>query len=98
MKYLPRVLGYLKPHWKLAVISVVLMFLGGLVGLLLPWPLKFLVDNVLQDHPMSSGMAQWLGPTAENRPALLVLTVVAGFLLAFAQNGLNVLDNYVNTK
>jgi ATP-binding cassette subfamily B protein len=98
LKYLPKVLGYLKPHWKLAVFSAVLMILGGLVGLLLPWPLKFLVDNVLQDRPISSGMAWWLGPTAENRSALLVLTVIAGLVLTFASSGLNVLDNYVNTK
>jgi ATP-binding cassette, subfamily B, bacterial len=98
VKYLPKVLGYLKPHWKLAVISVVLMIVGGLVGLMLPWPLAFLLDNVLGNHPMPTAMAWLLGPMAENRSTLLVLTVVAGLVLTLVSSGLTVLDNYVNTK
>src|SRR5262249_27437015 len=52
MRYLPRVLGYLKPNWRLAAFSVALILLGALFSLLMPWPLKFLVDNVLQNQPL----------------------------------------------
>src|SRR5262245_45098992 len=74
------------------------MLLGAGVGLLLPWPLKFLLDNVLQAQPMPPTLAWLLGPAATNRGALLVAVVVAGFLLTILQNVLAVLDNYVNTK
>ncbi len=47
MKYLTRVFRYLRPYWRLAVVSALLIVLGGLVGLLVPWPLAFLVDCVL---------------------------------------------------
>src|SRR5439155_25257046 len=96
VKYLGRILRYLRPHSRLAVLSVALMVLGALVGLALPWPLKVLVDNVLQGTPMP-GWLSWL-PGATDKPVLLALAVSAGFLLALLQNGLSVFDNYVNTK
>ena len=98
MNYLSRTLGYLKPHWKLAGFSVALMILGGLASLLLPWPLKFLVDNVLQGEPLPPALAWLLGPVAANRSLLLVLSVAAGLLFTLLCQGLSVLDNYVNTK
>jgi len=98
VNYLSRTLGYLKPHWKLAGFSVALMILGGLASLLLPWPLKFLVDNVLQGEPLPPALAWLLGPVAANRSLLLVLSVAAGLLFTLLCQGLSVLDNYVNTK
>jgi ABC-type multidrug transport system fused ATPase/permease subunit len=92
---LHRVLHYLRPHWKLAIFSVFLMILGALIGVVMPWPLKFLVDNVLNNEPLPESLASVLG---SDRATLLVIVVVAGFLLAFLHNALTVLDNYVNTK
>jgi ATP-binding cassette subfamily B protein len=98
LKYLPRVLRYLLPHWRLVAVSAALIVLGALVGLLVPWPMKFLVDNVLSGQPMPPTLAWLLGPAAQDRMSLLVLTVVAGFVLVLVQNVLTVLDSYVNTK
>src|SRR5262245_66164943 len=95
MKYFSRVLRYLRPHYPLAVLSVLLMVLGALVGLLLPWPLKVLVANALGAQPMSTVLAWASGGSKSN---LLVVAVVAGFLLAVLQHALPVFDNYVNTK
>src|SRR5262249_37566015 len=64
----------------------------------LPWPLKFLVDNVLNGDPMPPALADILGPLAADRASLLITVVVAGFMLALAHGALTVLDNYVNTK
>ena len=98
MRYLPRVLRYLLPHWRLVAVSATLIVLGALVGLLVPWPIKFLVDNVLSGQPVSPKLAWLLGQLAQDRMSLLILTVVAGFVLVLLQNGLTVLDSYVNTK
>src|SRR4029434_2866295 len=95
VKFIPKVLRYLRPHWKLALVSVALIVLGALFGLLLPWPLKFLVDNVLQDAPLPDFLAALFG---EDRKTLLIVAVVAGLLFTFVQSALSVLDNYVNTK
>lgn len=98
MKSLRRVLHYLRPHWKLAVFSVCLMLLGAGVNILLPWPLKFLVDNVLNGEALPPTLAWFFGPLGQDRGALLVVVVVTGFLLALVHSALTVLDNYANTK
>lgn len=98
VKYFPRVLHYLRPHWKLAVVSVVLIILGTLASLLVPWPLKILVDSVLQDHPLPPVLRIFFGQPAEMRATLLALAVVGGVLVTLVQHSLTVLDNYVNTK
>jgi ABC-type multidrug transport system fused ATPase/permease subunit len=98
VKHFPKVLAYLRPYWKLAVVSVILMLLGALAGLLAPWPLQFLVDQVLQGKPLPPALQWALGAMAANRMALLIAAVVAGLAVALLQNGLTVLDNYVNTK
>src|SRR5215467_7977250 len=53
VKYLPRVFQYLKPHWKLGVLSVVLLVFTVVAGLLTPWPMKILVDSVLGNSPLT---------------------------------------------
>jgi ATP-binding cassette subfamily B protein/subfamily B ATP-binding cassette protein MsbA len=92
------VLRYLRPHWKLAVFSLALIVLGALAGLLAPWPLQILFDNVLQDHPLPAALAFVLGPVGRGRTALLLFAVIGGVLVTLLQHGLTVLDNYVNTK
>src|SRR5205823_8375502 len=93
-----RVFRYLRPHWRLAAISVALMLLGAGIGLLLPWPLQILVDNVLNGQPLSPTAAWLFGFAAEARTTLLVVIIVTGLGLTLMHQGLTVLDNYVNTK
>jgi ATP-binding cassette subfamily B protein/subfamily B ATP-binding cassette protein MsbA len=98
MRYFPRVLRYLWPYWRLAAFSVVLIGLGALASLLAPWPLKILIDSVLQDHPLSPVVAFLVGPMDHSRVGLMLFAVIAGVLVTLLQSGLTVLDNYVNTK
>lgn len=98
MKYLPRVFHYLKPHWKLGLFSLVLIVLGSLVGLLTPWPMKILVDNVLGNIPLSSSLTGLLGPIGARPIALLLIVVLSGFIVTVLQNASSVLNNYVNTR
>jgi ATP-binding cassette subfamily B protein len=98
VKYIPRFIPYVRPYWKLAATTVVVTILVALVGLAAPWPLQILVDNVLGDYPLSLGLAVPLGSLAANRFALLVLAVVIGLIVALVSNGLNVLNEYAQTK
>src|SRR5262249_54054282 len=86
------------PYWKLATFSVLLIGLGALASLLAPWPLKILIDSVLQDHPLSPVVAFLVGPLAHTRIGLMLFVVIAGVLATLLQNGLTGLDNYVTTK
>jgi ATP-binding cassette subfamily B protein len=98
MKYFRRILPYLRPYKKMAVSSVVLIFVGSVFNLLTPWPLKILVDYVLAGKPLPYGLNDLLGAVADNKMMLLALTVIAGFLITVLVQAIGVLDNYVNTR
>jgi ATP-binding cassette subfamily B protein/subfamily B ATP-binding cassette protein MsbA len=98
VKYIPIILGFVLPYWKLATVSVFLILATGLASLLAPWPLAILVDNVLGGHPLPSVLAGLLGPQGESPRSLLLIVIAAGLFVALLGNGLTVLDNYVNTK
>ena len=96
-QYLRRVLQYLRPYRKLAAASLCLMLIGSAAALLVPWPLKILVDHVLEKHPMPHYLVAMLGSLAADPVTLLVTVVVGGLGIALLTNGLHVLSNYVNT-
>jgi ATP-binding cassette, subfamily B, bacterial len=98
MNYLPRVLHYLRPFWKLAVTCLVLTVLIASAGLLAPWPLKILIDSVLGNHPLPPLLAWVLGGAVKDRVSLLVLAVCAGLAITLVENALTVLNSYVQTK
>ncbi len=97
VKYLRRVLPYLWPYWRLTVIMAVLTVVSGVIELAGPWPLKFIVDNVLGDQALPG----WLAPffdLQKSRLPLLTAVVVAELLIALSHNVLNVASNYVETS
>lgn len=96
MKYIFRVLPYLRPHKGLAVFTVISVVLIAGASLIAPWPMKFLVDSVLGDHPLPSFMQDSF--LSENVFLLMIAVVTAGFLVVLLQGSLNVLKDYVNTK
>jgi ATP-binding cassette subfamily B protein/subfamily B ATP-binding cassette protein MsbA len=97
-KRIRRVLHYLKPYRKQALLSAVLIGLGTLASLLSPWPLQILIDNVVGQEALSASLAWMLGPLGENRTGLLLFAVIGGVGVVLLQHGLTVLDNYVNTR
>jgi ABC-type multidrug transport system fused ATPase/permease subunit len=77
---------------------VLLIFAGALVGLLVPWPLKFLVDNVVGKQPLPGFLAAIFRPFAGQPYVLLLFAVIAGFALTVAQNTLSVANSFVDTR
>jgi ATP-binding cassette subfamily B protein/subfamily B ATP-binding cassette protein MsbA len=99
MRHAPRVLPYLVPYWRLAAVSAALTLLSAGVALLLPWPLKFLVDNVLSKQPLPLPLDSIFGALGvADRLQLLAIAVISGVILALLDNGSVVLSNYVHTK
>src|ERR1051325_9971754 len=94
--YLLRVLPYLRPYWRLGIGSVWLTIGATLFGLLSPWPLKILVDNVIGGAPLPAGSV--FGGLESHRLLLLSLSVAAGLVITVIGGGLHVLNSYVNTK
>jgi ATP-binding cassette subfamily B protein/subfamily B ATP-binding cassette protein MsbA len=74
--------GSRRRQWFLIIIMTLL---GSTMTLLAPWPMKVLIDHVLQQQPLSGWIRQALGPVTDSRTGLLALVIVAG-LLVFASN------------
>ena len=98
-----RYLRYLKPYSGLLFISMILILLVAALDILAPWPVKFIVDNVLQGKPFTGPVGGWLTTalgtdqrllTAALGLALLGLTVLQG-LAAF---GYEYLDGMIQER
>ena len=97
MKLSSAILKYLRPYRPLAIASVLVILLAVVVGLAAPWPLKILIDNVLQGHPLTGWSEAIFGRFGTGR-SLLPYAVGAGLLIAFVDKAFHVLTNYINTR
>jgi len=86
----------LRPYSKLAALSVCATVASVAIGLLLPWPLKIVVDSVLGSRPLPALLNDRFGGV--DRVTLLALAVLAGLTFTLLVNGLAVAMSYVNTR
>ena len=93
---LRRILPYLRPYWKLAILVLVLTLLAALFSLLLPWPLAIMFDTVLGGRPLPAVLAPLLGSL--DGMALLVLLSIGAVTLTAAQGVFGILEQYFSTK
>jgi ABC-type multidrug transport system fused ATPase/permease subunit len=93
-KVLPRLLPYLKPYRKLAVVSVILTIVTALVALAQPWPLAFVVDSIIGDKS-APGFTEIFG---SGTGALIAFAVAATLLLTLLSGGIEVWNEYLSTK
>ena len=84
---LPWTVAFLRPHRRPVVLLSVLLLLEIALSALQPWPLKVVIDNVLnaEAHPLPEPIRGWLlAMTGGSLVALLVLVVVAGVAVQIA--------------
>src|SRR6266576_46062 len=76
-------LGYGSPYRASLLVFVGLMVLEILVGLLVPWPMKILVDNVLGEATLPAWLLGLMNSLSlgGGKIALLVAVCVAGLLI-----------------
>jgi ATP-binding cassette subfamily B protein/subfamily B ATP-binding cassette protein MsbA len=75
-------LSFLRPHRHQAALLVVMLASEIALGALQPWPLKIVIDYVLDQHPLPASVAGPLDAlTGGNRIALLILFVIAGVVV-----------------
>src|SRR4051812_31670837 len=53
----PKMLALLRPHWKTLTIALLAVLVETGADLLEPWPLKLIVDNLLQSKPLPHWLA-----------------------------------------
>ncbi|HSR66662.1 MAG TPA: ABC transporter ATP-binding protein [Acidobacteriota bacterium] len=95
---LQRLVPYLRPHLPWAIAALGLVTLSSLFGLLTPWPIKIIVDNVLAGAPLPSWLDAPLGSWADEPRGLLLLVVLASLLLTVIQRLIDLLNAYVKTR
>ena len=98
MKYVPRIVAYLKPHWRGVAVSALLMLLITGAALLAPWPLKILFDNVLGNQPMPELLRPLAAWTGGNRGLFLIIVIIAGLAIALVGDVVAVGADYINTR
>src|SRR5688572_14863890 len=96
MGVLLRILPYLRPYVLLAVWSAVVTLLAVGVGLLVPWPLKMVIDNVLASEPIPASVERWV--SGMSRPTMLAVAVGGGLILSLLANALAVATSYLKTR
>jgi ABC-type multidrug transport system fused ATPase/permease subunit len=95
MRDILRVLPYLKPYARQASLLVTVTLLAVAVGLLLPWPMKIVIDHVIGSQPLLGALAPfgWMDSVT-----LLIAAVLGGLVLALLANGLAVASSYLQTR
>jgi ATP-binding cassette subfamily B protein len=93
---LGRVLAYLRPHrWRAGVILLLVGSSNGL-ALLMPWPLKVVVDHVLGGEPAPAWLAAVLPDALLEPRTLLAAAVLAAVLFEAAAAALGFAQTYVS--
>ncbi len=73
----------LRPHWKLLSLALLAVLGETLADLLDPWPLKIIVDNLLQRKPLPDWLSNIVDSVAgDDRFAVLNFAVVAVAVIA----------------
>ena len=96
MHLLIRLLPYLRRFTTLAGLSACVTLAAVSVGLLLPWPLKLVIDNVLGTAPLPAPFARWVDGL--DRVAILMLIVASGLALTLLSNALAIATSYLKTR
>ncbi len=86
----------LRPYRGRAAILVAIAAVEIALGILAPWPLKLVVDNVLGGQPMPASLAGISRDLAgDSRVTLLVVVVAAGLLLQLGAQAVSMINTQV---
>jgi ATP-binding cassette subfamily B protein/subfamily B ATP-binding cassette protein MsbA len=80
----PWMLSFLRPYRHNAAVLALLLAVQIALGALQPWPLKLVIDNVLNNavHPFPEPLATWIRAlTGGSLPGALILVVMGGVVL-----------------
>jgi ATP-binding cassette, subfamily B, bacterial len=89
----------LKPHIKLLMVGLVAVVGEGIADLLQPWPLKIVLDNVLQSREIHGWLNRFILATAgTDKVAILRFAAIAVLVVAVIDAVCTYTDKYVTTS
>src|SRR5205085_11452631 len=92
------IVGLLRPHWKAMVVAFGAVALAAAMGLLEPWPIKIVLDYLLQSRPLPRRMIALVGWIGSDKLAILNFAVVAVAAIAVLGAASSYLQDYLTTN
>ena len=88
-----------RPYRRYVWIILFAMLVETLVGLAAPWPLKIIIDNVIDSHPLPKWLS-WMDRffKGENTIELAAVVAISYVVIITIDSLANFLDNYYNEK
>lgn len=93
-----RVADLLRPHWKAMTGALLAVAAGSAMDLLEPWPIKIVLDYLLQSRKLPGWMAIVVGWIGSDRLAILNFAVIAVAAIAIVGAISSYLENYLTTR
>src|ERR1700691_3940419 len=95
----PKMLALLRPHWGTLTIALLAVVVETGADLLEPWPLKIIVDNLLQSKPLSPWLAGIVSHMAgHDKLAILNFSVLAVAVIAIVGAIGSYTEKYLTTS
>jgi ATP-binding cassette subfamily B protein len=96
-KVLP-ITDLLRPHWKAMTMALAAVAVGVVMDLLEPWPIKIVLDNLLQSRPMPAWMSGVVGWIGTGNTAILYFAVGSVALIAVVGAISSYTQDYLTTN
>jgi ATP-binding cassette, subfamily B, bacterial len=97
-KALPRMRPYLRPYRKTLFALLALTVAAAALGLLEPWPLAVILNEILTEDGETSGMVRAIFGSDPTTWVVLVSLVLARFLIIVFGNAFTVWNHYLGSK
>jgi ATP-binding cassette subfamily B protein len=92
------IVGLLRPHWKAMTIALMAVAGESTAALLEPWPLKIVLDYLLQSRPLPGWMMPVVGWIGAGTLAVLNFAVLAVAVIAVIGAVSSYLNTYLTTN
>ena len=86
-----------RPYWKWLVVVIVAMLIETAMSLASPWPLKIVLDQVLDQQPVP-GWLSWMAGPGAGRFAVLNIAVLATVAIAILQAAGSYLNSFYSSN
>jgi ATP-binding cassette, subfamily B, bacterial len=92
------ILYFLRPHWRALSLALVAVAGEAATDLLEPWPLKIVLDYLLQAKPPPGWMRTMIGWIGQDKMAILNFAVAAMAVIAIVGALSSLLEKYLTTS
>jgi subfamily B ATP-binding cassette protein MsbA len=93
-----RIASVIRPHWKALTIALLAVLGETLTDVLEPWPIKLVIDNVLQSKPLPRGWGNFVAELFGQNPfAILNFAVAAVLIIAVVGAVSAYVEKYLTT-